>query len=72
MYDGSTLLFLAKSIAEGSPVGLVLTAWVYIVYALARAWEEYVEYRVFGAVPSRVCGSPLVGVSACAGVVGDG
>eukprot|EP00168_Porphyra_purpurea_P012269 TRINITY_DN3213_c0_g1_i5.p3 TRINITY_DN3213_c0_g1~~TRINITY_DN3213_c0_g1_i5.p3 ORF type:complete len:100 (-),score=40.97 TRINITY_DN3213_c0_g1_i5:268-567(-) len=40
MYDGSTLLFLAKAIAEGSPVGLVLTAWVYIVYALARAWED--------------------------------
>ena len=72
MYDGSTLLFLAKAIAEGSPVGLVLTAWVYIVYSLARAWEEYVECRGFGAVPSRVCGCPSVGVGVYAGVVDDG
>lgn len=42
MYDGSTLLFVAKAVAEGSPVGLLLAAWVYVVYALARAAEEYV------------------------------
>lgn len=42
MYDGSTLLFVAKAVAENSPVGLVLAAWVYVVYALARAAEEYV------------------------------
>lgn len=40
MYDGSTLLFVAKAVAEGSPVGLLLAAWVYVVYALARAAED--------------------------------
>lgn len=42
MYDGSSLLFVAKAIGENSPVGLLLAAWVYVVYALARAAEEYV------------------------------
>lgn len=70
MYDGSTLLFVAKAVAEGSPVGLLLAAWVYVVYALARAAEEYV-----GCVALRVgwtCLASRAGRAVAACVSGEG
>ena len=43
MYVGSTLIFLAWSILQRSPVGFVLTAWVALVYYVATIYfEEYV------------------------------
>ena len=40
MYVGSTLCFLASALWNDSLAGLVLTAWVYIVYLVALQFEE--------------------------------
>ena len=41
MYDGSVLNFLGLAIKEQSPVGLLLTLLVWIVYRVACRFEEY-------------------------------
>eukprot|EP01094_Clydonella_sp_ATCC50884_P016062 TRINITY_DN26756_c0_g1_i1.p1 TRINITY_DN26756_c0_g1~~TRINITY_DN26756_c0_g1_i1.p1 ORF type:complete len:197 (-),score=16.23 TRINITY_DN26756_c0_g1_i1:280-870(-) len=40
MYVGATINFLATSIWYGSPAGLLLCAWIYIVYMAAIAFEQ--------------------------------
>lgn len=40
MYTGSTLSFLGTALLFGKPAGLVLTAWVYIVYQVALRYED--------------------------------
>ena len=40
MYDGSTLNFLGHSLLHRSPVGVILTIWVYITYQLSCYFEE--------------------------------
>jgi methylene-fatty-acyl-phospholipid synthase len=39
MYDGSSLLFLAKALFERSTLGLVLAACLFVVYRVAAIWE---------------------------------
>jgi methylene-fatty-acyl-phospholipid synthase len=40
MYDGSTLNFLGHAILYRSPVGVILSIWVYIVYRVSCCFEE--------------------------------
>jgi phosphatidylethanolamine N-methyltransferase len=40
MYVGSTTLFLSRAVLTGSPAGLVLTAWVWLVYRVGCWFEE--------------------------------
>ncbi|KAI1847653.1 hypothetical protein JX266_006505 [Neoarthrinium moseri] len=40
MYWGSTCSFLGTAILYGKPAGLVLTAWVWLVYKIALAYEN--------------------------------
>lgn len=40
MYLGSTLNFLAMAVAEQSVAGLILTAFVYVVYIIYSVWLE--------------------------------
>jgi hypothetical protein len=42
MYDGSALNFLATALWFGSPAGILLTAEVWVMYKIARQFEEYV------------------------------
>ncbi|KIY44874.1 phospholipid methyltransferase [Fistulina hepatica ATCC 64428] len=39
MYDGSTLCFLAGALYSESPVGLLITGYVYIIYRIALRYE---------------------------------
>lgn len=41
MYYGSTLIFLATALFYRSVAGLMLTAWVAVVYAAAQQFEGY-------------------------------
>ena len=45
MYVGSTLSFAAVSLWYESPAGLLLTAYVYVVYVIALRFEGYVLAR---------------------------
>ena len=40
MYDGATMVFLAQSLYYSSPVGLMLTVWVFIVYRVSTSMFE--------------------------------
>ncbi|KZZ97546.1 methylene-fatty-acyl-phospholipid synthase [Moelleriella libera RCEF 2490] len=40
MYWGSTMSFLGTALYFGKPAGLLLTAWVYVVYLLALRYED--------------------------------
>ncbi|KAH8666679.1 phospholipid methyltransferase [Xylariales sp. PMI_506] len=40
MYWGSTCSFLGTAILYGKPAGFVLTAWVWVVYKIALAYEN--------------------------------
>lgn len=40
MYWGSTMSFLGSALWYGKPAGLLLTAWVYVVYNLALRYED--------------------------------
>lgn len=40
MYWGSTMSFLATALWFGKPAGIMLTAWVYIVYVIALRYED--------------------------------
>lgn len=40
MYWGSTMSFLGTSLLFGKPAGLLLTAWVVIVYRMALSYED--------------------------------
>lgn len=40
MYWGSTMSFLGSALLFGKPAGLVLTAWVLAVYAMALRYED--------------------------------
>ena len=40
MYDGSVLNFLGHSILYRSPVGVMLTIWVWIIYRIGCLFEE--------------------------------
>jgi len=40
MYVGSTLSFLGSSLYHQSLAGVVLTAWIYLLYKIALAFEE--------------------------------
>lgn len=40
MYTGSTMSFLGTALYFGKPAGLILTAWVYIVYQVALTFED--------------------------------
>ena len=40
MYDGSVLNFLGHSILYRSPVGVMLTIWVWIIYRIGCMFEE--------------------------------
>ncbi|KAF6003803.1 hypothetical protein F1559_001729 [Cyanidiococcus yangmingshanensis] len=47
MYDGSSLLFLAKALFERSTIGLVLTACLFVVYRVATIWEGAFTNRIY-------------------------
>ncbi|KAL3956405.1 hypothetical protein ACCO45_009251 [Purpureocillium lilacinum] len=40
MYWGSTMSFLGAALLFGKPAGLLLTAWVFVVYVLALRYED--------------------------------
>lgn len=40
MYWGSTMSFLGTALWYGKPAGILLTAWVYIVYVAALRFED--------------------------------
>ena len=40
MYWGSTMSFLGTALLFGKPAGILLTAWVYIVYHVALQFED--------------------------------
>ncbi|KAK2061035.1 phospholipid methyltransferase [Colletotrichum caudatum] len=40
MYNGSTMSFLGAALIYGKPAGILLTAWVYIVYQVALGYEN--------------------------------
>lgn len=40
MYWGSTMSFLGTALLFGKPAGLVLTAWVFVVYLVALRFED--------------------------------
>ncbi|KAM0439851.1 hypothetical protein ACHAPT_000948 [Fusarium lateritium] len=40
MYTGSTMSFLGTALYFGKPAGILLTAWVYIVYKIALLYED--------------------------------
>ncbi|TFK97582.1 phospholipid methyltransferase-domain-containing protein [Pterulicium gracile] len=40
MYDGSTLCFIATALWYEKPAGLIISAYVYVVYKLALRYEE--------------------------------
>ena len=56
MYLGSTLNFLAMAIGEQSIAGLILTAFVYVVYIVYSVWLEnpYTSWIYSEAARTRV------------------
>ncbi|KAI2622021.1 phospholipid methyltransferase [Hypomontagnella submonticulosa] len=40
MYNGSTCSFLGTALLYGKPAGILLTAWVFVVYQLALKYEN--------------------------------
>lgn len=40
MYWGSTMSFLGTALFFGKPAGVLLTAWVYLVYVVALRFED--------------------------------
>lgn len=40
MYYGSTCSFLGSALLYGKPAGLLLTAWVFLVYQVALRYEN--------------------------------
>ncbi|RDA93914.1 hypothetical protein CP533_4506 [Ophiocordyceps camponoti-saundersi (nom. inval.)] len=40
MYWGSTMSFLGTALLLGKPAGILITAWVYLVYCLALRYED--------------------------------
>jgi phosphatidylethanolamine/phosphatidyl-N-methylethanolamine N-methyltransferase len=40
MYVGSTMSFLGTALFFGKPAGLLLTAWVWVVYQIALSYED--------------------------------
>ncbi|KAK2002322.1 phospholipid methyltransferase [Colletotrichum falcatum] len=40
MYNGSTMSFLGAALIYGKPAGILLTAWVFIVYKVALSYEN--------------------------------
>jgi phosphatidylethanolamine N-methyltransferase len=42
MYTGSTMVFLAGALLEGSVAGLVMTLWVFVCYQIALLFEGFV------------------------------
>ncbi|KAI8958375.1 phospholipid methyltransferase [Daldinia sp. FL1419] len=40
MYNGSTCSFLGTALLYGKPAGLLLTAWVFVVYQIALKYEN--------------------------------
>ncbi|KAK1589747.1 phospholipid methyltransferase [Colletotrichum navitas] len=40
MYNGSTMSFLGAALIYGNPAGILLTAWVFIVYQVALSFEN--------------------------------
>lgn len=47
MYDGSTLNFLGYALYYRSPVGLLLTFWVYLIYRIGLHFEDYYTYKIY-------------------------
>lgn len=47
MYDGSSMLFLAKALVERSAVGVFLSTWVFIVYRVACVFEGSFTRRIY-------------------------
>jgi phosphatidylethanolamine N-methyltransferase len=41
MYTGSTMVFLAEALREGSVAGLVMTLWVFFCYQIALLFEGF-------------------------------
>ncbi|KAI1436212.1 methylene-fatty-acyl-phospholipid synthase [Xylaria sp. CBS 124048] len=40
MYNGSTCSFLGAALLYGKPAGILITAWVYVVYQVALSYEN--------------------------------
>lgn len=55
MYDGSTLSFLGTALYFGKPAGILVTAFVYIMYRIALTYEEYVIPFWFYIHPMLTC-----------------
>ncbi|KAH3762913.1 phospholipid methyltransferase [Pelomyxa schiedti] len=53
MYNGSTINFLATAIYYQSPVGLVLTAFVFIVYKIAIIYEDDFTNMIYSNAASK-------------------
>ena len=47
MYDGSTLNFLGYALYYRSPIGLLLTLWVLIVYKVGQHFEDYYTNLIY-------------------------
>lgn len=47
MYNGSTLCFLGTALWYGKPTGLVVTAFVYVMYKIALLFEEPYTARIY-------------------------
>lgn len=40
MYHGSTMSFLGAALYFAKPAGILLTGWVYLIYAIALSYED--------------------------------
>lgn len=47
MYNGSTLCFLGTALWYGKPTGLLVTAFVYIMYKIALLFEEPYTAKIY-------------------------
>lgn len=47
MYNGSTLCFLGTALWYGKPTGLLVTAFVYVMYKIALLFEEPYTARIY-------------------------
>jgi phosphatidylethanolamine/phosphatidyl-N-methylethanolamine N-methyltransferase len=47
MYLGSTMSFLGTALWFGKPAGILLTAWVWILYSGALGWEDEFTGKIY-------------------------
>ena len=47
MYNGSTLCFLGTALWYGKPAGLLVTAFVFVMYKIALFFEEPYTAKIY-------------------------